>query len=269
MNAGATFIAHGEPAKPMQPRERAFDDPAGPAQPTAMGRPALGERRPDAPRPERQSMGLRVIAAIALDHVGFAARPAVGPAQRRNGVDQGQELRYVVPVRRREARDERNPVGVGKNMMFRPGFAAIGRVRSSFFPPRNARSEALSTTARAKSRRPCRRSSVRRAPCKRFHTPARCQRTNRRQQVVPEPQPISLGSMFHGNPLLSTKRIPVSTARSGIGLRPAYCRWRERRFGSSGSIWAHKASSIKVMRDRLVGHGTVPTLVAEYKRVVT
>src|SRR5688572_26712927 len=160
MNAGPTFIAHREPAKPMQPGERALDDPASTAQPTAVRRAALGERRADAPGPERQSMGLRVIAAIALDHVGFAARPAVGPAQGRNGIDQGQQLRYVVPVRRREARDERNPVGVGKNMMFRPGFAAIGRVRSSFFPPRNARSEALSTTARAKSSRPWRRNSL-------------------------------------------------------------------------------------------------------------
>jgi hypothetical protein len=158
---------------------------------------------------------------------------------------------------------------VGKNMMFRPGFGAIGRVRSSFFPPRSARSEALSTTARARSIRPRRRSSTSRTRCNRFHTPARCQRSNRRQQVVPEPQPISRGSMFHGNPLRSTNRIPVSTARSGIGFRPAYWRWRGRRFGSNGSMCAHKSSSIKVVRDRLVGHATVPALAPEYKRVVT
>jgi hypothetical protein len=32
---------------------------------------------------------------------------------------------------------------------------------------------------------------------------------------------------------------------------------------------AHKSSSIKVVRDRLVGHATVPALAPEYKRVVT
>ena len=78
--------------------------------------------------------------------------------------------------------------------------------------------------------------------------------------------------MFHGMPLRSTNRIPVSTARSGIGFRPAYWRLRGRRFGSSGSIRAHKSSSIKAWRmpDRLaVGQATVPSHSAEYKRPVS
>ena len=48
-------------------------------------------------------------------------------------------------------------------------------------------------------------------------------RSNRRRQVLPEPQPISSGSMCHGRPLRKTNRMPVSTARSGWGFRPA--RW--------------------------------------------
>jgi hypothetical protein len=41
-----------------------------------------------------------------------------------------------------QPRAERNPARVGENMMFRPGLAAIGRVRSSFAPraARGARS---------------------------------------------------------------------------------------------------------------------------------
>jgi hypothetical protein len=213
---------------------------------------------------------LRIIAPVPLNELRLSDGAPHTAAEGRHGVDQGQQLGNVVPIRGRQRRDERNPVRVGENMMFRPGFAAIGRVRSSFFPPRSARSDELSTTARARSSWPRRRSSVSNAACSRFQTPARCHRTSRRQQVVPEPQPISRGSMFQGNPLRSTKRIPVSTARSGIGRRPAYRRCRERRFGRRGSIRVHNSSSINVMRDRLtLGHATVPTLGPEYKRVVS
>ena len=234
-----------------------------------MRRAAFGELRGDAARPEPVSMRLRVVATVALHQPRFVHRSTGAPTERRHRIDERQQLGDVVPVRRRQRRDERNPVCVGENMMFRPGFAAIGRVRSSFFPPRSARREELSTTARARSSWPRRRSSLSSTVWSRFHTPARCHRTSRRQHVVPDPQPISRGSMFHGNPLRSTNRIPVRTARSGIGARPAYWRLRGRRFGSNGSIRVHKSSSIKAwgMPDRLtLGQATVPSLRSKYKR---
>jgi hypothetical protein len=55
--------------------------------------------------------------------------------------------------------------------------------------------------------------------------PASCQSRNRRQQVMPEPQPSSCGSISQGIPLRRTNRIPVKQARSGkrglplLGLR--------------------------------------------------
>ena len=256
----------------MQPGDGAFDDPARPAQAAAVGTAALGELRGDPARLECVAMRLRIVAAIALDQLRFADRSPGTPLQRRHGVDQEEQLGHVVTMRGGQPRDERNPVRVGENMMLRPGLAAIGRVRSSFFPPRSARSDELSTTARARSIWPRRRNSVSSTVWRRFQTRARCQRTSRRQQVVPDPQPISRGSMFHGKPLRSTKRIPVSTARSGIGARPAYCRLRRRRFGSRGSIRAHNSSSIKAwgMPDRLtLGQATVPSLESKYKRSVS
>src|SRR5262245_1908042 len=144
----------------MKPCQGAFDDPAGPAETAAMRPPAFGQLAGDPAAFELVAMRLRIVPAVALHEAGFAQRPPHAAAQRWNRVHQGQQLRYVVPVRRREARNERNPVRVGENMMFRPGLAAIGRVRSSFFPPRSARSEALSTTARARSSWPRRRNSA-------------------------------------------------------------------------------------------------------------
>lgn len=114
-----------------------------------------------------------------------------------------------------QQRDERNPVRVGENVVLTPRLAAIGRVRSSVLPPRNARKDPLSTTTRVRSILPRRWSSVSSTACSRFQTPAFCHRTSRRQHVVPDPHPISCGSMFHGSPLRRTNRIP--SARRGRG----------------------------------------------------
>jgi hypothetical protein len=50
--------------------------------------------------------------------------------------------------------------------------------------------------------------------------PAACQSRSRRQQVMPDPQPISTGSRSHGVPVISTKGMPVNAARSGRHGRP-------------------------------------------------
>ena len=156
--------------------------------------------------------------------------------------------------------------------MFRPRLTAIGWVRSSFFPPRSARTEALSTMARARSSWPCARNSASSAAWRRRHTPACCQRTSRRQHVLPDPQPISFGSICHGIPVRSTNRIPVNAARSGTRGRPIFLKRRRGGFGNNGSIRVHKASSIRRfdMRDRLTfGHATVPIRRQQYKRHVS
>ena len=272
MNTRSPLVPHVQTTKPMEPSQCPLDDPARATKLAAVRPTAFRQLADDPALLELVAVRLRIVSAIALYEPRPPERTTRPSAHWRDAVDQRQKLRHVVPIRRREAGDNRNPVGVGKNVMFRPGFAAIGRVRSSFFPPRSARSEALSTTARARSSWPRRRNSVSKTRWSRFQTPARCHRTSRRQHVLPEPQPISGGSMFHGMPLRSTKRIPVSTARSGIGLRPACWRLRGRRLGSNGSIRIHQSSSTRawLMPDRLAaGQATVPSPSLEYKRPVS
>jgi len=272
MDAGTPFVANVEPTESMQPGQRAFDDPARPAEATAVRCAALRELRLDAASVQFVPMRLGVVAAIALNERWFAARPSGPTAQRGEGIHQGQELHNVVAVGRRQPHDERNAPRVGEKVMFRPLLAAIGRVRSSFFPPRSARTEALSTTARARSSWPRCRSSERRASWSRRHTPARCQPTSRRQHVLPDPHPISFGSICHGRPARNTNRMPVSAARSGTRGRPIAFPRRRRRFGNSGSTRPHSASSMRRwdMRDRLaLGHATVPSYRSKYKRHVS
>jgi hypothetical protein len=98
--------------------------------------------------------------------------------------------------------------------------------------------------ARARSSWPRRRSSASNVSWMRCQTPAFCHATNRRQQAVPEPQPISCGSKFQAMPERNTNTMPVSTARSGVGLRPAYRRLRGARVGNSGSMSNHSSSSM-------------------------
>ncbi len=244
MNGGAPLVADIESAIAMEPSQGTLDDPSGAAQAAAVGRTAFGEGRADSAGVEHAAMRLRIVRAVALDQAGFAARAPGAAPQGRDGVNERQQLGDVVAVRGGQDRGEGDAARLGQNVMFRPFLAAIGRVRSSFFPPRNARTEALSTMARARSSCPRCRSSANSVVCKRFHTPARCHAARRRQHVLPEPHPISLGSICHGKPERSTKMMPVRVARSSSGRRPARWPRRRRRFGRSGAIRAHSASSI-------------------------
>jgi hypothetical protein len=76
--------------------------------------------------------------------------------------------------------------------------------------------------------------------CNSSHTPASCHSLSLRQQVIPEPQPISLGSISQGIPLLSTNRMPLRAARSSMrGLPPWGLGGSS---GSSGSIISQSSS---------------------------
>ena len=137
----------------------------------------------------------------------------------------------VVDVRGRDMRQQRHPARIGHGVAFGPRLAAIGWVQSSFFPPRIARTDPLSTTVQRWSSRPRRRSSARRVSCKRRQTPARSLSTKRRQHVLPQPHPISRGNICHGNPPRSTNRMPVSahsaSSKRGCAMRDVPSRPRK------------------------------------------
>ena len=252
MDAVVAFIANGETTKPAEPGERALHDPAE----HAKALPWDVRRRPkianNAAGGEAITMWLRIVATVALPDVGPSARPPAASANGGQVRDRGVEVGDVVDVRGRDMRQQRHPARIGHGVAFGPRLAAIGWVQSSFFPPRIARTDPLSTTVQRWSSRPRRRSSARRVSCKRRQTPARSHFTKRRQHVLPEPHPISRGNFCHGNPPRSTNRMPVSAARSETRGYPPRRRARRRGFGSNGSRRVHSASSTRgcAMRDR-------------------
>jgi hypothetical protein len=134
MDAVVAFIANGEATKPVEPGERALDDPAEHAKAAAVGRAATAEDRNNAAGGEAITMWLRIVATVALQDVGPSARPPAASANGGQVRDQGVEVGDVVDVRGRDMRHQRHPARIGHDVVFGPRLAAIGWVRSSFFP---------------------------------------------------------------------------------------------------------------------------------------
>ncbi|AIO65629.1 hypothetical protein DM82_358 [Burkholderia oklahomensis] len=151
MNVGTALETNAETTEVMQPGMRAFDDPAIFVQAAAMFGTALGDHRLDAAIAQRSSMSLGVVTAIGVDHARSAQWVAAQSANRRNRVDQRQQLRDIVDVRPGQDRGERGAVGVGDDVVLGTGSRAIGRVWPSFWPAPTARIDDESTAAREKS----------------------------------------------------------------------------------------------------------------------
>ena len=187
----ASFIANAKTTILMQPRKRTLDNPTAYPQTTSIaGAPSSQERLNDSST-ELPTMRFAVISAIPQHRSRTPERSPHLACNRRDRIDQCQQLGDIVPIRSRQSDGQRNAVGVGYQMVFRPLFAAIRGVGACFRPPKTARTEAESTTAREKSIWSARRNWLSKTRWMLSHTPALCQSRRRRQQVIPEPQPIS------------------------------------------------------------------------------
>ena len=101
------FVSDGEPAIPMQPGERPFHDPAGPAQAAAVRTVAAGEQRADAPGAQLVAAPLGVIPAVTLHDGHVADRPARLAPHAGHRVDEREQLRNVRPIGGRQVPSSR------------------------------------------------------------------------------------------------------------------------------------------------------------------
>jgi len=221
MNIITTFITNSQSAKLVQPGKCTLDHPAEDSQPTAMCRSAFCQNRIYTEFMQYISMGLTVIGSITLNTIRSLTRMTHLACDWRNRLNQRQKLSYIVAVGSCDFHCERDAIGIGDNVMFRPQFPSIRCIRARFRPPKTARTEAESTTAREKSILSFSRRWLSRMRCILSQIPAFCHSCRRRQQVIPEPQPISFGRYCQGIPVLSTKMIPARALRSSTrGLPP-------------------------------------------------
>lgn len=223
---------------------RTFDHPAIGTEAATVFGTTLRDHRFDAAFAQCASVPRRIIAPVGIDDLGLLKWSTACTSNRWNRIDQGQQLRDVVIVRAGQDRDDGNAIGIYEDVVLGTRARAIRGVRASFSPAPTARTDDESTAAYERSSCPAARNLSSSNACKRSHTPAFCQSSNRRQQVAPEPKPSWVGKWFQRMPVLSTNRMPLSAARSGTRGRPGSLFARGFTGGSNGSISFHNSSSM-------------------------
>lgn len=241
MNIVAFLIPNAKTPVLVQPRNSAFYYPAIYTKSASVISPSFSQQGDNSSTAKLSAMRLRVIAPIAKKAVGMLNRPSNLACDWRDTVNQRQKLCNIVPVCAGQYHRKRNTIGVGYQMVFRPFLAAIRWIWTCFGPPKTARTDDESTTAREKSIWSACRNLLSITRCIWSHTPAFCHSCSRRQQVIPQPQPISCGRSSQPIPVFSTNNMPVSASRFDIGFRPGY---RNLRFfsGINGFMISHNSS---------------------------
>ena len=236
----------------------AFHDPPVPSKALAAVRAATCDARLDATPSALIPTPPMVIAfvRVQLPWPASCAAPSAR-AYGRDGVQRGSQPHAVVAVGSAQGDAERRAAPVHNEVALCARLAAVRRIWPRRRSPLFAGTEALSNAARLQSScpAPSRRSS--KVRCRAAQTPACCQSRNRRQQVIPDPHPISAGRYSQGRPVLSTNRMPVSTARSGTGGRPPL--GRGRLGGSKGAISDQRSLGISSLAMHLTCVNRAPS----------
>ena len=101
----------------MKPGEASLHDPALGAQSRAVVLTAAGDQGLDAAGPELAAVLVVVIAPVGEQPIGALAGAADLAGDRHHAVDQGQQLGDVVAVAARQCDRQRQPAGVGQQVV--------------------------------------------------------------------------------------------------------------------------------------------------------
>jgi len=215
------LIADAQPSLIEQPVKGSLDHVAVLAKPTAVRRVAFGYQRGDIALTKRlANLVFGIVGAIRKYFVWTFAASAARLFDWRDGIDQRNSHFRIVNVGAGMLNRQRGALTVHDQMAFGALLSAIRRVWARLRPPKTARTEQESNADVDQSMASAMPNSSSRTSHIFCQTPAMCQSRNRRQHVIPLPQPISCGKYSHGVPVLSTNRIPVRQARSGVRGRP-------------------------------------------------
>ena len=155
--------------------------------------------------------------------------------------ERGEDRLRVVAIGARDGdRQGRTPL-IGQEVPFRAGFASIRGVRTRLRPPKGAFTLMLSSDWNRHRR--SRNSSYRASNFAHSFSkmPARSHSWKRLWHVDPDPN--SLGTAFHWQPVRNTYKMPSSTVRNGTWRRPTSPRGRGG--GSNGSSSFQRSSGIR------------------------
>ena len=242
MNIRTSLVTNSQPPKLVQPGKSTFYHPASFAQAATISSSSFGQQCFYFQKSQGKPMWLRIIAAITLDNIRSFSWSSSLAFYWWNCLNQRKKLSNIMAICTGKFYCKRDTIAVSYYMVLTAVFASIRGVWSGFLPPKTARTDAESTTAREKSILSAFLNLLSKIWCILSQTPAFCQSRSLRQQVIPEPQPISFGKCSQPMPVFNTNSIPIKTARSEIALRPGY---RTLRFllGIIGSTIFHNCSS--------------------------
>ena len=232
------------------PGERSLDHPANRSQATAVRGPWLSQVILDPTILQTLAVTWCSVGPISVGALGSSPSASASLSDEWDVIQQRQRFEGIVTLSTGDPHRQRRAATIDQQVAFRAFFCSIRGVLAGQYPPKTARMLWLSTITLDQSIRPSRPSRCNSVWRSRFQTPRRCQSRKRRQQVTPEPHPISCGSIHQGIPLWRTKTMPVKQARSSTGGRPrlpglALCR------GNRGWMTAQSSSDT---RGRAITH---------------
>jgi hypothetical protein len=248
MDIQPPLVTNSQPTKAVEPCERTLNNPSVPPQFLAAVHASSGNSRDDASLAQGFSVDPGVVPFVCMQLDRALTWPTSPSQERRNGVNHLLQHCGICHIGSSTLQGERYSSSANHKMTLRAWFPLIRRVRSDallfclpFFNPLALTvcesKEALDQPISPASLRVS--SSI---LCSFSHTPAFSQSRSLRQQVMPEPQPISCGSISHCKPDFSTNTMPVSAARLGIRGLPPFGLGGSG--GKSGSITFHNTSDI-------------------------
>lgn len=116
----------------MEPTDGVFDDPAGLAETAAMRLAAAGDLSLDAHRVQGATLFVVAVATIGLNQRRFGQGAAPFATDRRNRLDQREQLGDVVAIGAGENHRKRDALRFGDEMVLGAWASAIGGIRSCF-----------------------------------------------------------------------------------------------------------------------------------------
>ncbi len=135
MDLVAAVVADEQSLVVVEPGEGALDDPSDAAEAGAVRCVATRDYRRDTASADEAAVLVVVVATVGVDRGGTLARATPFALDRRDPVEQWNQLGDVVAVAAGGRVRERDACAVDEEVMLGPGSAAINRARARFGAP--------------------------------------------------------------------------------------------------------------------------------------
>ena len=138
MDFGCTVKSNPQPSKVVQPAERSLGDPSINSETTSVFFVAASQVWFDAALTKLISMTFRIIGPISVQFVRSMDGMTRFAGNRRDAIDQRNQLRHVVAIGTSQCVAQRNPVRVRQDVVLAAWFPAIGRIWIRFSASSNS-----------------------------------------------------------------------------------------------------------------------------------